>query len=460
MRSTIVCVDDEYSILKSLGNQLKHSFGQHHDIELANSGEDALLLCAELTAEGREIPLIISDQRMQGMDGDALLIQLHSLYPETLKIMLTGQANADSIGNVVNAAALYRYIRKPWDETDLILTVTEALRRFQQEQKLIEHNQLLTTINTKLESSLSILLATLEATVDGILVLDHKGKIIIYNQKFINLWQLMDSNHVSHRSNILPMILQKLNKPDVHQFQMLFSQVSTEYHDFLHLKDGRIFEYYLQPQCLEGEHVGGVLSFRDVTQERQIEATIKYQALHDALTNLPNRNLFDQQLNAILKTAHDQSKSVAVMFLDLDHFKQVNDTLGHSVGDLLLQSVAQRLTDCLREEDLVARWGGDEFVLLLPYVRCQKGVEEIAARLITTLQLPFFLANHRLTITASIGIAVYPQDGLDGNTLLKNADTALYHVKQSGRNNYWQFEGDCSLFESLYSVAAPSEVHE
>ncbi len=440
MRSVIVCVDDEYSILKSLGNQLKRHFGQDYDVELANGGEDALALCAEITAEGGDIPLIISDQSMQGMEGDTLLIQLHSIYPKTLKIMLTGQADADSIGNVVNAAALYRYIRKPWDETDLILTVTEALRRFQQEQKIIQHHQLLKNINVKLESSLSILLATLEATIDGILVLDHQGKIIIYNQNFINLWQLIDAGNVSHRSNMLPTILQQLDEPDASQFKTLFAQLNTGHHDFLRLRDGRVFEYYLKPQRLQGEHVGGVLSFRDVTQERQAEATIKHQALHDALTNLPNRTLFNQQLNTVLSIAHEECKLVAVMFLDLDHFKPVNDTLGHAVGDRLLQNVAQRLVECLRDDDVIARWGGDEFVLLLPHIHCREDAEDIALRLTAVLQPPFFLDGHRLAITASIGIVIYPQDGLDGNTLLQNADAALYCVKQAGRNNYRHFE--------------------
>ncbi|NJQ97865.1 MAG: response regulator [Hydrococcus sp. CSU_1_8] len=185
MRATIVCVDDEWGILRSLGNQLKRHFGKDYDIELASSGEEALLLCAELTTEGRDIPAIVSDQRMQGMDGDALLIQLHTLYPKTLKIMLTGQADADSVGNVVNAAALYRYIRKPWDETDLILTVTEALRRFKQEQQLVEQNELLKKTNAKLESSLALLLATFEATADGILVLDYAGKVVSFNQNLL-----------------------------------------------------------------------------------------------------------------------------------------------------------------------------------------------------------------------------------------------------------------------------------
>ena len=193
MKAAIICVDDEWTILSTLGQQLKRHFGKNYDIELASSAGEALSLCAELTAEGLEIPLVISDQQMQGMEGDTLLIQLHTLYPKTLKIMLTGQADADSVGNVVNAAALYRYIRKPWDETDLILTVAEALRSFAQDQQLVEQNALLKEINARLESSLSLLLATLEATVDGILVLDRAGKVVSFNQKFAEIWNLPSS---------------------------------------------------------------------------------------------------------------------------------------------------------------------------------------------------------------------------------------------------------------------------
>ncbi|NJL49529.1 MAG: GGDEF domain-containing protein [Leptolyngbyaceae cyanobacterium SM2_5_2] len=207
--------------------------------------------------------------------------------------------------------------------------------------------------------------------------------------------------------------------------------------------------YYFKPQRLKGESVGGVLSFRDVTQERQAEAAIKHQALHDALTNLPNRTLFNQQLADLLRVANQESKLLAVMFLDLDYFKEVNDNLGHAVGDRLLQSVAERLMGCLRENDLIARWGGDEFVLILPHVRCREDAEEIALRLTSSLQPSFFLDNYRLAITASIGIAIYPQDGLDDKTLLQNADAALYHVKQSGRNNYQHFEASCLSRESL-----------
>lgn len=440
MRAAIVCVDDEWAILRSLGNQLKRNFGNDYDIELVSSGEDALSLCAELTAEGKDIPLIVSDQKMQGMAGDALLIQLHALYPKTLKIMLTGNADAKSVGNVVNAAALYRYIPKPWDETDLILTVSEALRCFRQEQQLAEQNELLKKTNARLKSSLSLLLATLEATADGILVLDNPGKVVTFNQKFAKIWNLLYSEPTFYEDELISVILDRLAEPDAISFRALFAHANTEKHDFLRLKSGHIIEYYLQPQKLAGKIVGRVWSFRDVTEEKQTEAMVKHQALHDALTNLPNRILFNQKLTAALSEVANNSKLIAVMFLDLDRFKKVNDTLGHSVGDLLLQSVVQRLVSCLRETDVLARWGGDEFVLLLTQICSREDVNEIAHRLIEVLEPQFFLAGHAVHVTTSIGIAMYPHDGLDHNTLLQNADFALYQAKKCGRNNYQHYD--------------------
>ncbi len=442
MGSAIVCVDDEWDILRSLGGQLKRHFGRNYDIELVSGGEEAISLCAELTAEGKDIALIVSDQKMQGMGGDTLLIRLHALYPKSLKIMLTGNADANSVGNVVNAAALYRYIAKPWDETDLILTVSEALRRFQQEQQLAEQNELLKKTNAKLNSSLSLLLATLEATADGILVLDKTGKVVSFNQKFARIWNLLSSELTAHEDDILDIILAQLIEADALSFKTLFAQISTEKRNFLNLKNGNIIEYYLRPQQLMGEIVGRVWSFRDVTQEKQNEAIVKHQALHDALTNLPNRILFNQKFAAALSDIGNNSKLLAVMFLDLDRFKEVNDKLGHLAGDLLLQTVVQRLLACLRETDVLARWGGDEFVLLLPQIRSREDASDIAHRLIEALQPKFILEEHCVSVTASIGIAVYPQDGIDSSTLLQNADVALYQAKKCGRNNYQYYFAD------------------
>jgi diguanylate cyclase (GGDEF)-like protein len=436
MRPIIVCIDDEWTILKSLGEQLKRNFGKAYDIEFAHSSEEALLLCAELTSENRDIALIISDQKMPGLAGDALLIQLHTLYPKTLKIMLTGQADADSVGNVVNRAALYRYIRKPWDEADLILTISEALRRFQQEQLLLSQNELLKEANAKLESSVSLLLATLEATADGILALDKAGKIVSLNQKFLSMFNLGNLSPKESKDRILEAVTGEIIEPDTIKFRDLMRQFSAEKTDYLRLKNGNIIAYYLQPYELAGNSVGAVLSFRDVTQAMQAAEAIQHQALHDSLTGLPNRVLFNQHFTNALNHAASEAKLIAVMFLDLDHFKDVNDTLGHAVGDLLLQAVVQRFMGCLREEDILARWGGDEFVLLLPHIRCREDADEIAERLIDVLRSEFFLQDHRLQVSVSIGMAVYPHHGPDSTTLLQQADTALYQAKNAGRNTY------------------------
>ena len=150
-KGAIICVDDERVVLISLRDQLTTHLGSDYDIELAQTGEEAIEIFEELQAEGIEIPLIISDQIMPGMKGDELLIQIHAQYPETLKILLTGQASATAVGNTVNAANLYRYIAKPWDAADLNLTVTEALRSYFQDKKLAEQNQALQAINQELE---------------------------------------------------------------------------------------------------------------------------------------------------------------------------------------------------------------------------------------------------------------------------------------------------------------------
>lgn len=452
MRSAIVCVDDERDILRSLGNQLKRHFGKDYDIELASDGEDAMKLCAELTAEGKDIALIVSDQKMQGMGGDTLLIRLHALYPKALKIMLTGQADANAVGKVVNAAALYRYIAKPWDETDLILTVAEAVRRFQQEQQLAEQNELLKKTNAKLNSSLSLLLATLEATSEGILVLDKAGKVVSFNQKLAAIWNFLDSKSTANEEDLLGVILEQLTETDAVSFQLSIAQDHIEKHNLLKLKNGKIVEYYLRPQQLVGEIVGKIWSFRDITQEKQTAAIAQHQALHDALTNLPNRILFDRKFAAALSDAANNSKHIAVMFLDLDRFKEVNDTLGHLMGDLLLQNVVQRLMDCLRGKDVLARWGGDEFVLFLPGIHRREDASEIACRLVEALQPRFCLQGHPVDVTASIGIAIYPEDGADSNTLLQNADAALYQAKKCGRNNYQYYSAREQEIEKQLTV--------
>jgi len=186
-----------------------------------------------------------------------------------------------------------------------------------------------------------------------------------------------------------------------------------------------------------------------VLQRRWTEDMIRYQAFHDLLTGLPNRILFGDRLLQALTQAQRHQSMMAVMFLDLDRFKTINDSLGHAIGDQLLQHSAQRLVSCLRESDLVARWGGDEFTLLLPHVSCAEDAAQIAQRILEVMQPAFNLEGHELHVTSSIGIALSPQDGTDAQSLLKNADAALYRAKDQGRNNY-----------QFYTAAISSEVSE
>ncbi len=179
----------------------------------------------------------------------------------------------------------------------------------------------------------------------------------------------------------------------------------------------------------------GIHLYMAVMQKR-VADMFRHQASHDRLTGLPNRMLFDERLSLALASTHRHGEMLAVVFLDLDGFKTINDTLGHAVGDQLLKNVAQRLRSCLRQGDILARWGGDEFTLLLSPIRSAEDAGKIATEILDTLNLPLQLDNRELHIKASLGIALAPYDGEDADTLLKNADAAMYRAKQQGRNNY------------------------
>ena len=170
--------------------------------------------------------------------------------------------------------------------------------------------------------------------------------------------------------------------------------------------------------------------------QRRVEEMLQHQASHDRLTGLPNRMLFEDRLSLALAHTHRYGEMLAVVFLDLDSFKTINDTLGHAVGDQLLQNVAERLTGCLRSGDILARWGGDEFTLLLSPISRAEDTAKIATEILDTLNAPLQFNGQELHIKASLGIALAPYDGEDADTLLKNADAAMYRAKQKGRNNY------------------------
>ncbi len=189
-----------------------------------------------------------------------------------------------------------------------------------------------------------------------------------------------------------------------------------------------------------GTVTGAVMVFHDVSVARALTLKMSYLAQHDSLTDLPNRVLLNDRLNEAIHLSSRYRRKLAVIYLDLDHFKHINDSLGHVVGDRLLQSVARRLFTCVRTSDTVSRLGGDEFVVLLWEVRQAQDAALTATKILEALRLPHLVEGHELHITASIGMVTYPDDGADVETLLKRADLAMYHAKDAGRDSFQFFK--------------------
>jgi len=197
-------------------------------------------------------------------------------------------------------------------------------------------------------------------------------------------------------------------------------------------------------------------TIEDITERKKAEETIRRLAFHDALTGLPNRPLFNDRLMVAMSNADRNKKKVAVMLLDLDRFKQINDTLGHNIGDLLLKSVSKRLSDAIRKTDTVARMGGDEFLIIIPAISAIDYIETVAKKIIKAFHEPFLLEGHVLTVTTSIGISIYPDNGIDIDSLIKTADISMYEAKKAGRNNYQLYstnmDGDTNYWRNEKST--------
>jgi diguanylate cyclase (GGDEF)-like protein/PAS domain S-box-containing protein len=194
-----------------------------------------------------------------------------------------------------------------------------------------------------------------------------------------------------------------------------------------------------------GQITGAVIVFHDVSVARSLLFEMSHLAQHDSLTDLPNRLLLTDRLTQAIALARRNDHRLAVLFLDLDGFKNINDSLGHVIGDRLLQSVAVSLSACVRKSDTVSRQGGDEFVILLPEVTREEDAAVSAAKIISELKKPYSIGGHSLRVAASIGISTYPENGEDAETLIKNADMAMYQAKDNGRDSYEFFRSDMSL---------------
>lgn len=204
-------------------------------------------------------------------------------------------------------------------------------------------------------------------------------------------------------------------------------------------KDGSMFWNEVAVAAVhdeEGKIAHFISVFNDVTDRKRYEAALEHQANHDSLTGLPNRNLLQDRLSHAIHQAHREGDKLAVLMLDLDQFKRVNDGLGHNVGDILIQKVAARMRDCVRESDTVARLGGDEFMILTAGVKDERSVASLAQKILKQFERKIDINGHEIIASASVGIAIYPRDGENGDELFRNADTAMYRAKELGRNGF------------------------
>jgi diguanylate cyclase (GGDEF)-like protein/PAS domain S-box-containing protein len=405
--------------------------------------------------------------------------------------------------------------------------------------------------------AVTLLESTLDSTADGILVIGDGGRVLTYNQRFVEMWRIPpDLLQTRDDHGLIACVLDQLFDPEhfLRTIETLYAQPEAESFELLEFKDGRRFERYSIGRAVAGMANVRVWSFRDVTarfaaeaalreselryrllfeqnaagvcvtetggeiidcnltfammlgysrasligrnagdlyvrasdrndivemlrdsttlnsvevelrkrdapsmwalmnltlvgerihatvvdisDRKRAEEQIEFHAYHDVLTNLPNRKLFTDRLTQTLSRARRSKKPLAVMFVDLDHFKSINDTLGHEAGDELLLQMARRLRENVRDDDTVARLGGDEFTIILAELRHPEDAISVAEKLIKAVEQPLTISGTSIEVSASIGIALYPDDGADAESLLRNADSAMYRAKEAGRNNY------------------------
>ena len=288
----------------------------------------------------------------------------------------------------------------------------------------------------RLEEELARLASIVKSSDDAILATDPDGIITIWNLGAERIFQLtareIQGKHLSilapdDRKDYLVRLCQGMEDQSAHLDMVYLRKDDSQIHISLSLsplKDS------------EGAVVGISGIARDVTRRAEREENIRHQAMHDPLTDLPNRKLFMDFLALELAQARRNRKNLAVLFLDLDHFKQINDTLGHAAGDLLLQTVAQRLKGCVRESDTVARIGGDEFNVLMPDLQKTDDVGTVVGKIMRVFEAPFLLDNVEIKATTSVGVSMFPADGESSSDLVQKADSAMYIAKQTSGNAY------------------------
>ena len=375
----------------------------------------------------------IIDLQLPDMDGLPLMREVKNSFPATECIVLTGHASLPSVIEAINLGA-YSYMRKPYDVEQLLITVQRAVekREAAEELRLSEERMAL----------------AIEASEGG--YFEHSTDFTFGNVS--RQWAMI----YGYSPGELPQISKLFQWWQERMHPEDWPHALKTYND---LVEGHLEQYKIEfrirhksgewrwvqatSRAVEREESGRATVIagiqQDITDRKKRETRLAHKATHDELTGLPNRTLFIDHLNWALVQAERNQAGLAVLFLDLDRFKNVNDAWGHSLGDHLLIKVSERMVQLLRRSDTIARLGGDEFILLLPEIGQDQDAIHVAQKILSSVQASFDLDSLNLRITTSIGIALYPEDGKDAETLIKNSDSAMYSAKAGGRNTYKRY---------------------
>jgi len=296
-----------------------------------------------------------------------------------------------------------------------------------------------------------------EKSSDGILIMND-GKFIQCNEKVIKMLHYKSKNILLNKNPtaISPILQMDGQKSSVKAEEMMAIAKERGWHQFEWLykrTDGDSFmaEVTMTSIVLNGHNVMHVI-LRDISDRKKVQKKLleqkeilKHQAQHDTLTGLPNRLLFNDRLNHGIKHAKRHNKKLALLFIDLDNFKQINDTLGHQSGDKVLLIVTERLKSKLRAEDTIARLGGDEFTIIIENLKKLDNISVLCEKILNVIKLPIYIDNHTFYISCSIGISLYPEDDVDADNLVKYADAAMYKAKEEGRNNFQFYSSEMTV---------------
>jgi len=454
MESTprILLVDDEPGMLASTKALLE---AVDYDVVIAHGGKAAIAML-----EIEDFDMVLLDMNMPEVNGHQVMEFINDKLIKVAVVVLSGEVDFDSITRAFQLGA-FDYIKKPYEFDELQHTLRNALRKQELEKSLF-------SLRKQLERSERLHRFMIESSPDIIFIVDKNGNFAFVNDRAEELLNYKKDELISaHFATIV--------EPDyVERATHCFHERRTgpratkDVEIWLMCKPGSrpgwtrnmiaielnslgVYENEIRNdkgEVQSGDFSGTYVVGRDITERLASEKLIHSQAYHDLLTGLPNRALFHDRLSNTISNARRENDRLSVLFLDLDRFKVVNDTLGHSVGDELLKQVANRLRSCLREGDTVARLGGDEFIVLLPNINSDDIARLVAKKLVDAIKQPFFVDGNELFLTGSIGISMFPENGETADLLIKNADTAMYYTKEQGKNSFNCYNRDMSIKHS------------